>query len=109
MRHGIAALTVGIAMLAAGAALAAIPPDRDWELCNGTPGTGVSYEAQIAGCTRRIDSGAETSLNLFVAYYNRGFAYYNKGDYDHAIADYGQAIKLKPDEINPFVERGLAY
>src|SRR6202166_5007227 len=83
--------------------------DRDWDWCNGTADGGIPNDAQIAGCSARIQSGEEPAANLFVAYYNRGFAYYNKGDYDHAILDYGEAAKLKPANANVFVGRGLAY
>ena len=38
-----------------------------------------------------------------------GAAYRNKGDYDSAIKDYDVAIKLKPDFVQAYYNRGLAY
>src|SRR5258705_2316161 len=97
------------AILWSGVVYGAVAPDRDWDWCNGTVDGGIPYDAQIAGCAARIQSGQESATNLFVAYYNRGFAYYNKGDYGRAILDYTEAAKLKPAEANVFVGRGLAH
>ena len=69
---------------------------QEWALCNGTAVGGVSGEAQIAGCTARIQSGAERGDGLFAAYYNRGLAHYLRGEYELAIADYDQSLALKP-------------
>jgi Flp pilus assembly protein TadD len=40
---------------------------------------------------------------------NRGISYFYKKQYDRAIADETQAIRLKPDDIEAFMERGLSY
>jgi len=87
---------------------AAADASQDWALCNGTAVGGVSGEAQIAGCTARIQSGTEHGDSLFAAFYNRALARYLKGEYDLAISDYDQAIMVKPDS-DAFVGRGLAY
>src|SRR5687768_8327445 len=81
---------------------------QEWSFCNGTAVGGVSSEAQIAGCTARIESGAEQAGNLYAAYYNRGLAYYLRGDYDLAITDFDAAIALK-SEADAFIGRGLAH
>src|SRR5258705_2307628 len=112
MRHSSFASAISvIAILWSGIAYGAgaTNSDRDWDWCNGTVDGGIPYNAQIVGCSARIQSGEEPAANLFVAYYNRGFAYYNKGDYDHALLDYSEAAKLKPTEANVFVGRGLTY
>ncbi len=42
-------------------------------------------------------------------YYNLGLAYYHQNDYKRAIADYDKAIQLKPDYVEAYYNRGLAY
>ena len=75
MRHSVLATAISaIAILWSGVVYAAVATDsdRDWDWCNGTVDGGTSNDAQIAGCSARIQSGEETGANLFVAYYNRG-------------------------------------
>ncbi len=38
---------------------------------------------------------------------NRCLAYYHKGDYDRALRDCEQAMKLDPNDANPYYNRGL--
>ena len=40
---------------------------------------------------------------------NPKLAYRHEGDYDHAIQDYSQAIRLKPDFVEVYVNRGVTY
>jgi tetratricopeptide (TPR) repeat protein len=53
-------------------------------------------DAQIAACTRQIDSGRWRGHDLAVEHYNRGISWKAKGDLDRAIADYTEAIRLDP-------------
>ena len=88
MRHSSFASAISVIAIlwsAAAYGAGATNADRDWDWCNGTADGGIPYDAQITGCSARIQSGEEPAANLFVAYYNRGFAYYGKGDYAHAI------------------------
>ena len=50
-----------------------------------------------------------TTLGQEVIYFYRGACYYYKHDYKKAIADYTQALKLKPDLANAYINRGNVY
>jgi tetratricopeptide (TPR) repeat protein len=63
----------------------------------------------IAACTRVIDAGRYTGINLAPVFYNRGHAWRDKGDLDRAIADYDQAIKLDPGHFAAYYNRGHAW
>ena len=43
------------------------------------------------------------------AYYNRGNAYYYKRNYDKAVEDYTEAIRLNPNYVDVYENRGSAY
>jgi tetratricopeptide (TPR) repeat protein len=105
----VAIAVAGCAWAQSAHAATATDAAREWIWCNGTTREGVSDDMQIAGCTARIESGEESDINLFAAYYNRAFAHYNKTEYSLAIADYASAIQLKPTDPNPHVGRGLSY
>jgi tetratricopeptide (TPR) repeat protein len=65
--------------------------NETWALCNsGDP------ERSIAACTKLIESGTETVVNLSIAHSNRGITHSDKGDFDRAIADYERALQLNP-------------
>jgi tetratricopeptide (TPR) repeat protein len=42
-------------------------------------------------------------------FFYRGLEAYKKGDYDRAIADYTEAIRLNPQLVNAYYNRGNAY
>ena len=75
----------------------------DWTACVNFTSftTDAEVDAQIAACSRIINSGTNTGDDLALAYFSRGMGYYNKGDYDRAIADYDKSIRLKPDDAGP--------
>jgi len=68
-----------------------------------------SVDAEIAACTRWINSGGQSAATLATAYTNRGWAYFQKGQDDLAIADYDQAIRLDPNDAEKFFDRAFAY
>jgi tetratricopeptide (TPR) repeat protein len=76
------------------------------ELCDATS---ADVDAQIADCTRQIDSGRWRGRNLAIEHYNRGIAWKAKGDLDRAIADYTEAIRLDPQHERAYVNRGNAW
>lgn len=43
------------------------------------------------------------------AYHNRGIAYANSGKFDEAIEDYSRVISQKPQDVNVYISRGVAY
>jgi tetratricopeptide (TPR) repeat protein len=63
----------------------------------------------IKGCSKLIDEGELSQIELSMAYYNRGSAYDDMGQYDRAIADYDQAIKLVGKDAFAHNKRGLAH
>ncbi|HAH11346.1 MAG TPA: hypothetical protein DCL54_01820 [Alphaproteobacteria bacterium] len=99
----IAALALWVGAVAPG--MAQLSPD--WTQCVGGPS--VSFDQQIAGCTRIIDSGTEGSEGLTVAFYNRGVAYHAEQEIARAIQDYDEAIRINPNYALAFNNRGNAY
>jgi tetratricopeptide (TPR) repeat protein len=53
--------------------------------------------------------GQDRSVELAVAYRDRGIYSAAQGEYDRAIADYGSAIALDPEDAVAHHKRGLAY
>jgi len=100
------------------------PLDESWRRC-----VDEDADTSLRGCTAVIQSGREKGVDLAAAYYNRGTAHYRKGQSDRAIdkpddrrfgpdsgnpldlaiRDFDQAIRLKPDYTEAFVNRGVAY
>src|SRR5690348_11216461 len=60
-------------------------------------------------CTAAIQSGRLSDADLAVTLNNRGGAYGRKGDHDRAIQDFDRAIRFKPDYVEAFTNRGVAY
>jgi tetratricopeptide (TPR) repeat protein len=63
----------------------------------------------IDGCTKLIDEGKADNDALAIAHFNRANALDDKGDHDAALADYDQSIKLKPDYVDSYLNRGLVH
>jgi tetratricopeptide (TPR) repeat protein len=102
MRNRWALLVLMTPMLGFGGATYAQSPDR--QRC-----FGHDLDLSIEGCTSIIQSGQETPENLSRAFDKRGFDYDQKGQYDRTIADEEQAIRLDPNNANPYINRGVAY
>jgi tetratricopeptide (TPR) repeat protein len=93
-------------LVAGPVAAAAGDGDRmpEWDACNGSAPQ-YPVDEQIAACTKIIESGQQTTRNLAIAYYNRGFSYDDKDELEFALADYTRSIALDPNYASPYVER----
>ena len=98
LRHTI---LITLACAVVGLALPARGDDRSD--CNGEPN-----HAAIDACTRVIQSGSSTGIDLAMVYYGRGRSHRMMGDNDGAIADYNESARLNPDYAPVFLGRGLA-
>ena len=83
---------------------AAAAPAEDKKACGRESG-----DTGIAACTRAIASGRYEGADLAQIHYNRGVEYSEKGDIDRTVADYDEAIRLDPQFVEAFVNRGLSY
>ena len=63
----------------------------------------------IRACSAIIEASSTMPAKLAVAFTSRGNAYYDKGLSDLAISDFDQALKLDPQNAEPFYDRGSAY
>src|ERR1700686_3411397 len=88
-----------IALMGAGGAPVFAQTPQDWAHCLG--GDLSTPDVPIEGCTAVINTGREVLRRLATAYNNRGVAY-------RAVDDYDQAIRIKPDYVAAFYNRGLA-
>jgi tetratricopeptide (TPR) repeat protein len=50
-----------------------------------------------------------TTLDQEIVYFYRANSRHHKNDYQSAIADYNQALRLNPDYVGAYNNRGLAY
>ena len=80
-------MLIGLVLALIAAPAAAQPRDSITTQC-----TAGAPDARIVGCSAIIESGLTHSLDLAVAYNNRGNAYDEKGLYDQAIDDFTQSI-----------------
>ncbi len=69
----------------------------------------TNADLQLSYCTRAIESGRLSALELPLAFYNRGTVYADRDDYEHAIWDFSRAIELKPNFMEALYNRGTAY
>jgi len=89
-------------------------PDPAWPLgrqqVDWCVNTGNAYppDMRIAGCTAVIESGQWYGHGLIWAYFNRGLGYAAMRD-ARAIADFGEVIKIEPQQVRAFFERGRFY
>ncbi|MFW6148056.1 MAG: tetratricopeptide repeat protein [Thermodesulfobacteriota bacterium] len=55
------------------------------------------------------ETNEHTSADTFAKCFDMGCKKYQEGDFRGAIEAYTEAIALKPDEIQPYFNRGIAY
>lgn len=92
----------------AGSAPSPVKPPLPAALVRCEGGSGISTDAQIAGCTAFIRSAPSIRDNLAEAFRIRCHLLEVKNRYDDAIADCNSAIKLRPG-AGAFLLRGMAY
>jgi len=92
------------AALCAGSSAFASTADDDARAC--ADGSG---QAEVDACSRVINSGQLAAADLAWAYDDRGFAYHHMGQDVQAIEDYDQAIALKSDDFQYYLNRGYAH
>jgi hypothetical protein len=76
-------------------------PDRDVSTC----WWGNSRNA-LDACSRLINSGGPKVTDI---YFRRAQLYFTDGDYDRAITDFSAFIRLSPNSVAAFNERGWSY
>ncbi len=54
-------------------------------------------------------TNVSTPIEAWEVFYNRGVANYEKKKFDRAIDDFTHAIRLKPDYIKAYLDRGFIY
>ena len=70
---------------------------------------GLEPAAAIEACTKVIDSGRFSGVDLARAYYSRGTEHGNAGDHDRAISDFNVAIQLDASFAPAFYNRALSW
>src|SRR5262249_47580211 len=78
--------------------------DSDVNTCS----QGNSRDA-LDTCSRLINLSGLNLGDLTIAYFRRAQLYFNNGDYDRAIADFSAFIRLRPNSVVAFNERGLSF
>lgn len=108
IRTAFAALAaIGILSLASAPAHADF--NADIQACQGSPGTGVAWQAAVDACGRLLNSGRFSNDKLAIVYFYRAHAYSNMGQRRSAIADYSQSITLDPSNESSWYNRGVNY
>ena len=92
------------AFLLAGATAPAAAGGLERQICVKQTGPGV-----IAACTVVIEDHSESDVVRAGAYNNRGYFEDAAGNGEAAMADYTAAIRLDPDNADPFENRAVLY
>lgn len=80
------------------------PPSLELKRCYES--SRQSPDAAVEDCTRAIDSGKLTPVQLSLAHIFRGNGWENKQEYDRAFADYDEAVRLDPNSSSALGGRG---
>jgi Tetratricopeptide repeat len=78
--------------------------DSDVNTCS----QGNSRDA-LDACSQLINLSGLNLGDLTIAYFRRAQLYFSNGDYDRAIADFSAFIRLRPNSVVAFNERGLSF
>jgi tetratricopeptide (TPR) repeat protein len=109
--RGLTCLLFALALTCAAATLegAWAQTQGDNDSCARPGSSQAQLEAQIAACSRLIQSSRTPGAQQAWLYNNRGRAYAALGERERAIQDYDQAIRLAPKDAIPYFNRGMAY
>jgi tetratricopeptide (TPR) repeat protein len=67
-------------------------------------------EWTIEGCNAIIAQGGVSARSRAVAFRNRGLGYHLvRGEIDRAIEDFDESLRIQPDNLEAFLNRGAAY
>jgi tetratricopeptide (TPR) repeat protein len=98
----------GLAIILPAMLLALAPVRASAQADDRTTCERASGDTALAACDRAIASGRYSGIELAKLHTNRGVERKRKGDLDGAIADYDAAIKLNPNDLFAFNNRGNA-
>jgi len=68
-----------------------------------------SYRSIEDTCTRALREEAMTRSNRAATHVNRGVVRMRQGNYDESLQDYAEAIALKPELGEAYLNQGAAY
>jgi tetratricopeptide (TPR) repeat protein len=103
-----AALTATLALSNVASAAVTVIGGGLAEGCSNAAITGKSDRKFEQLCTRALDEEALTSRDRAGTYVNRGVLKLRRADYDAAILDFNQAVRIKPEMGEGYVNRGAA-
>src|SRR5207247_10831142 len=70
---------------------------------------GADANLQVQYCTKAIDTGGLTGVDLATTYTNRGNAFRNRGELERALSDYDAALRAVPTHVQAMVARARLY
>ena len=68
--------------------------------------TGIASSRDLITCDKALQHGSLDKINLVATYVNRGVVNVALQNYRDAAKDYNQAIRLKPDTAEAYLNRG---
>ena len=76
--------------------------------CHGDSKT-YSAQAKLAACNELIANRDRSDSDFADLVGARGYAYYRLKDFPRALADYDEAIRLRPNDPDAYLDRGLIF
>jgi tetratricopeptide (TPR) repeat protein len=105
---------LGLALALAAWPVAAVPStaqdvtaDPEWTAC--ADETGSDPAGMIAACTRLPARDSLEDIERSQAHFYRGRAHIDRQEWREGIADYDVVLRLTPDDVNAWHNRGAAF